>query len=246
MFFVSQCFSQKGIVDLKGRVSSDSLSVSGITILNKTTEKWTTTSEEGLFEIPVALTDTLMISAVHINDVNLVVNKENVDGGELRIQLEEFINQMDVVILNNLIGASGTDFSAAFKPTTNPDPEKMRLDEIQRLAETDPLKRSSGVNILGGLALLGKLFKSKDKPRELSRAEKLQRWEAFKIDFLNEFGTSFFTEQLGISDQVIDEFFVFCKIKKEDLSMMYNNNDKLSLLEFFVKQSKVYKSMNKL
>lgn len=245
LFVIPNCFSQQNTIAIKGIVRSDSLNVSGITILNKTTKKWTITNDDGFFEISARLADTLMVSAVHINDVELVVNKKDLDKGEIYVPLEEFMNQMETIVLNNLLSTYAVDFSAAFKPRTNPDPEKMRLDEIQRFAETDPLKRNGGANLLGGLALLAKLFKHKEQPRELSRTEKLVRWEEFKIDFIDEFGFSFFTEDIQIPEILIDEFLLFCK-RTKNLPEMYTNNDKLSLLDFFVKKSKEYKSLKKL
>ncbi|MGY5354377.1 hypothetical protein [Wenyingzhuangia sp. IMCC45467] len=247
VFIIPKGFSQDKQNFLKGIVVNDSIPVENIAITNKNLKLSTGTNEFGVFEIPVRLGDSILISAIHIKDVLLFVNQEILNRGGVEVAVISKVNQIDAVVLNNMLSKPALDFSAAYMPTTNPDFKTMRRNEIRNLANTDPTRSASvgggGANILGGISLLSKLLKKKKKEEPTTPVEKLQRWERFKVDFLKQYGTSFFTNDLKIPKLVIDEFLFYCK-RDKDIALMYYNNQELELLDFFVKKSKAYRRVN--
>ena len=236
---VSCSYSQE-VKFLKGVVVNDSIDVSYITITNKNLKQSTKTNNLGIFELPVRLGDSLMVSAIHINKISLLITQEIIDDESLKIEVEENVNRMKEVVLNSFLTESALDFSAAYKPTTNPDPEKLERIKLKHLTNTDPTRTFQGGNILGLFSLVSKLFKNKNGKKHLSKQEKRVRFEKFKINFSKEFGTSFFTDDLKISEFQIDEFISYCN-KKQSLYDMYSKDEKLELIDFLIKQSKEYK-----
>ncbi|ANW95527.1 hypothetical protein AXE80_04180 [Wenyingzhuangia fucanilytica] len=238
--FTSQIFSQE-ISFLKGAVLNDSISVVDITVTNKNLKQSTKTNDFGTFELPVRLGDSIMVAAIHINPVTLIITDEVLKAGEISVEVSEKLNEMETVVLNNLISTSALNFNVG--PTTNPDPEKLKREEIKKLANTDPTKKFEGLNIIGLVSSAYKWITKNSK--KLSKQEKRLRFEKFKVNFSKEFGNSFFTDDLKISELKIEEFLSFCNQKKS-LYDMYSNNEKLELIDFLIKQSKEYKKIMKI
>lgn len=237
---VFKVFSQDDISVLKGAVFNDTISVEGITVTNKNLKQSIATNHLGVFEIPVRLGDSIVISAIHVNRKSLYVTQEIINRGEIGIEVSSAINQMDELILNSIISKSALNFSAALKKSKSPDFYSLKKNEIAALANTDPTKRygvGGDVNWLSGVT---KLFSDKKKKKSLNRIEKLQKWDRFKSEFLSDYGTTFFTDQLKISEMILDEFLIYCRGKK-DIASMYFNHQELELIDFFVKQSEIYK-----
>ncbi|GGF75287.1 hypothetical protein SAMN05444281_2287 [Wenyingzhuangia marina] len=234
---VSSSFSQE-VKFLKGLVVNDSIDVADVTVTNKNLKQSTKTNNSGVFELPVRIGDSIMVSAIHINKISLLITQEIIDNESLKIEVEENINNMEEVVLNNVLSESSLSFNVG--PTTNPDPEKLERIKLKHLTNTDPTRTFQGGNILGLFSLVSKLFKNKNGKKYLSKQEKRVRFERFKVDFVKEFGSSFFTDDLNISEFRIDEFLTFCNQKKS-IYKMYSKDEKLELIDFLIKQSKEYK-----
>lgn len=244
----SSVFAQESKL-IRGIVFNDSINVHGVTITNINLKKSTKTNSLGFFELFVREKDSIKISAIHIKNKNLVVTSDFFKKGEIEIKIEELINEMDELILNQLINPAALDFSAAFKPSTKVDEESMRRMEITRLANTDPTRIFGSGGAAGGTGafnitdpifiLIGKLAE-KLKGKGLSKSEKKKRTKLFKLGFIEEYGESYFTDELKISKLEIDDFIKFCN-KKKSLYSMYSRDEKLDLIDFLIKQSKAYK-----
>lgn len=239
VLYTTNSFSQKDITFLKGLVVNDTIDVGNVTITNKNLKVSTTSNELGVFEIPVRLKDSILISAIHLKDFSLLINQEILDKRGIEIAVISEVNNMDAVVLNNILSKSATSFNVG--PTTNPDLFRMRKDELRHLSNTDPTRNFQGVNIIGGISAIAKLLKGKNKDKEipLTMSQKYQRWLSFKPAFVKEFGITFFTESLKIPESIIDQFLLYCKTKK-DIASMYFEGNKLELIEFLVRQSKIY------
>lgn len=235
-------FSQEKKIQLKGNILNDSISVSDITIKNRSSKTTTKTDSTGNFTLPVLLGDTLVISAIHIITDSIFIDSVIARKKNISVKVKTKVNQLDEIVLNNILSESALDFSAALKYSSKPDLETTRRQEIQQLAETDPTKQNQGVSLMGGLGLLSKLFKKKNKP---STTQKMKHWKKFNNQFMDEFGRTFFTDDLEIPEQMVNDFLEFCRNQQKNIISKYQNNEKLDVIDFFVKQSKNYKPTRK-
>lgn len=250
-FFVTSSVFSQDIHFLRGIVQNDSIDVSDITITNKNLKQSTKTNNSGVFELPIRLGDSILVSAIHINKISLLMTQEIITEENFVIKVVEKVNEMGVVVLNNVLSKSALDFSAALKPSKKPDLESMRRMEITRMANTDPTAIFGGgggggtgaFNITKALeSLAEKIFKTK---KRVSKQEKRLRFEYFKVDFVKEFGITFFTEEIGIPELKIEEFLIFSN-KKQSLYNMYSKNEKLELIDFLIKQGKEFRKKLKI
>ena len=75
------CFSQskQNFKVLKGEIVNDSITISGIHIINKTTGSKTITDINGVFEIGIKKQDTIIISSVQIKPRVIIMKDDILD-----------------------------------------------------------------------------------------------------------------------------------------------------------------------
>ena len=79
---------------LNGEVVNDSVNLSGIHIINKTSGSKTITDINGVFEIGVKKQDTIIISSVQIIPRVIVMENEMLDQTYLKVYVDQFINRV--------------------------------------------------------------------------------------------------------------------------------------------------------
>ena len=93
---------------IEGIVYNDnSYSIQGVHVLNVTSNEATITDSEGNFKILVNLNDELIFSAIQFKRNKIIIDKDVFDSLSITIYLEEFVNELDEVILNSS-GLSGS------------------------------------------------------------------------------------------------------------------------------------------
>ena len=95
----SQTNNQKFI---EGIVYNDnSYSIQGVHVLNITSNEATITDSDGNFKIFVNLNDELIFSAIQFKRKKIIIDKDVFDSLSITIYLEEFVNELDEIILNS-------------------------------------------------------------------------------------------------------------------------------------------------
>ena len=93
---------------IEGIVYNDnSYSIEGVHVLNITSNEATITNSEGNFKILVKLNDELIFSAIQFKRKKITMNQDIFDSLSITVYLEEFVNELDEVILNSS-GLSGS------------------------------------------------------------------------------------------------------------------------------------------
>lgn len=86
---------------LNGKVVSDFDNVEGIYVINKKTELSTTTSRGGYFTINAAVNDTLIISSVQFQSIELAVTPEHFKEKLVLVPLEAINRELDELVIND-------------------------------------------------------------------------------------------------------------------------------------------------
>ena len=93
---------------IEGIVYNDnSYSIEGVHVLNITSNEATITNSDGNFKILVKLNDELIFSAIQFKRKKIIMNQDIFDSLSITVYLEEFVNELDEVILNSS-GLSGS------------------------------------------------------------------------------------------------------------------------------------------
>ncbi|MGY6648076.1 hypothetical protein [Wenyingzhuangia sp. IMCC45574] len=248
-FIVIKCFSQTDVVQLQGLLKSDSLKVDAVTVTNKTFKMVTTSNQLGAFIIPVRKGDSIVINAVHIENNSFFISDTIFKVKEITVELKPRINELKEVVLNSLLSDAALDFSAALNTPYVPDDIAMRRNEVRQLADTNPIKvgGGSGIDLLEVFYYVTKLFKKKNK-NQISKKKSDQLWMSFKVDLMEEKKLSFFTNDLGIPELLIDDFFEYCREhqKRGEITKLYKNHQEFEVLDFLIKQSESFKRLHKI
>ncbi|NIJ45094.1 hypothetical protein FHR24_001533 [Wenyingzhuangia heitensis] len=191
LFTINVGFSQDLMkFTLKGKISSalDSTSVSGTTLLNLTNIDGTVSDKDGLFEIEIKESDTLLVSHIGYESIKLKITRDLSKGTELNIELHPKIQNLDeVVIGHKLIGVLDIDIK-------NVPKDKYNRIHINGLPQTYEIRKSNSSvsgfgNILKSLQnpvdgvynLFGK------KPKKLKDLKELKEKDATREILTNRF-----------------------------------------------------------
>lgn len=89
-------------VELKGEIKASS-ELEGIHILNISAEEYTITNGQGVFEIPVRINDTILVSSVQYIPKKVVVTQHLINSKFLTITIEDRINELDEVVVGKIL-----------------------------------------------------------------------------------------------------------------------------------------------
>ena len=71
----------------------------GVTVYNTSSNKGTTTDQDGNFEIKVAVNDLVEFGALQFKDFSVIISKNVIDSKQLTVILVEEVNKLDEVVL---------------------------------------------------------------------------------------------------------------------------------------------------
>jgi hypothetical protein len=89
-------------VDLIGEVVADK-DLENIHIINKSSNRFTTTNALGIFQISAKYQDTILVSSVQYKPRTIVVTYANIQNKALKVFLEEQVNVLDEVIVGKIL-----------------------------------------------------------------------------------------------------------------------------------------------
>ncbi|MBW1297135.1 hypothetical protein [Aquimarina litoralis] len=223
---------------LKGTIVADSLQGFAINIVNYTKKIGTTNDQSGFFDIPASANDSIIFSSVQYKVVSIIVSEDDLDKETFKIKLFPVIQKLDQVNVSN-VKLSGDITKDAKDIQIKPHIDNRVLGLPVRNIKQPTLEvrriytASSGPVDLLLNTLNGRLKKLK-KLKELADLESLiEKGE-------RAFDTTFFTEDLGLPENLISDFVYYCS-EDEYFENLLENTKRLSLLEFFQKKSKEYK-----
>ena len=106
---------------IRGTLVSDSLDVSAIHVVNKTSGATTITNSKGVFRLGAQVQDTLVFSAVHIQFQTLILNQEVFEQPELFIYIQPVVNELREVVVkpHDLSGNLLDDMAQSPPPPIN-------------------------------------------------------------------------------------------------------------------------------
>ena len=101
LFFSQFIFSQKIPREiLNGQIISDSIGIENVNIQNLNTKKLAISDKFGFFALYAQEHDTLVFSSLNLYTKKLVLTKTDLNWKLLKINIENFVNTLDEVIIN--------------------------------------------------------------------------------------------------------------------------------------------------
>lgn len=233
----SQLLAQTKTISGKVTASND---VFGVHIMNKTASKFTITDDEGRFEIPARLYDTIMVSAIQYKPVEYVVTDIIMQSQQMNIYLDDNVNELDQVVVGKVLtGDLMTDIE-------NSDAKRdinfydLGIPGYTGRRKTLSERRLYEASTGGGIVPLNPFLnwisgRTKQLKEQIKREEKDKSLDVI-IENYSEM--LFENETLDVSKR--REFFYFCADDSRFMSLSRGKND-LIMLEFLREKLKAYK-----
>ena len=213
---------------IKGKVLYKNVNVSSANVINNTSQKATTTDDDGEFEIEVKLNDKLIFSSVQYQIRELNITKEILQRNRIVIDVNEKVNELDQVVITPENQQKFLDLKEEeFKRFDYSFDKSTRVTNV--INEQGKLK--DGINFVNLYRLISNSLKNRS-------SEEKSSYKYNPSDLLRElYDDIFFTKNLMIPTDKINEFLLFCDDNFPDRILLKKDNE-FELIEFLVKQSK--------
>ena len=233
--------------DLKGRVVNGEEGIVDVHVMNTSRKTATITNEGGYFSIDVGINDTLLFSAVQFKRMSLVINQAMVESTQIIVPLEEFVNELDEVILRpyDLSGDLSRDMGrmntgSGVTASTLGLPNAYVLPISQ--AERKLYEATSGGS---GIPLNPIINAVTGRTKYLKKVLAIERKYARTGRVREFYADSLFVKELKIPAAKIDDFMYYCEVDL-DFSEVVDTHDRLKIWEFLKRKSSAYRENNSL
>jgi hypothetical protein len=214
-FFYQFSFSQSK-KSLKGILSSDSFLLQNVDVINKTSQKSTTTNDKGEFIIEVKSNDSLLFYSKNYYLKKIKLSKEQIEQNNLQVLMINKPEELEEVVINQI---------KSIKLSKDKNYEQGKLDDIEVDKRGEKLR--TGVydgSIENGMTKIKRLFGSENKtPPEIEFAALAK----------NICDQKFYFETLKLKPEEIDLFFQFCDTDPKSKTLIKNHNV-LSMMDFLL------------
>lgn len=243
--FVLNTISQEKAQILVGKVLEFQTPISGAHIYNLNKLNGTSSRDNGIFEIPVTLNDTLIISHVKYKTQRLIVTESYLNYSlPINVYLEEMTNYLDIVNIknHNLSGTIGADSKYAPK-TANKDSitsayyalaKQPTFTDYERDFEKPPVNNvdptgNSTVRVGVGIPM---------KFKDVEERKALKNKRDFPDRIISDLGNTYFTNTLHIPSERIYNFLTYCDYK--NIINLYYKNEMMNVLTILQEESVEY------
>ena len=232
LFVSTKLFSQKDSIIptkiLKGQIvhAEKNETLSAAHVLNLNTVQGTITNEDGFFELPTRVNDTILVSYLGFSSIKLKITNDLLKGNELEIALYEKPEEVKEVIIKStkLIGVLEVDVKMVPK-------DRFTRIHINGLPQTYEVGKPKKKNLSSPIAAL---FNPVDflyshfgkKPKQLKKLQKLKKEDDLRKIMAGKFDREVMMEYLDMDRQELTDLLTDCNysdyfIKKaSDLQMI--------------------------
>ena len=256
LLFISQVFFAQQLPReiLHGQIIADSLSVEGITITNKTTNRYSVSDNEGNFSLYAREKDTLVFSSMNYSSKSVVLNSSDFKMKVLRIKLESHITELDEVVIdpNSLTGDLDKDSKNIKVTQINPNINKKDALATQYEADGVTAVYNKAMEGPGAIAPLYQpdlikivkmfgLFKGKKEDKKVVFTSS----KIFPEAVQEKLPESFFLDTLKLKKDQIGLFLAYCENDPRAQGLLYANKE-FDLVDFLISKKPEYlKSLEK-
>ncbi len=233
----SSTFSQT--IDINGQVKA-SANTYGIHIINKSSNKFTITDDDGKFIIPAKQNDTILISGVQYKLQEIVINDSILQSKQISVALEDKVNELDEVVVGKILtGDLLSDiensevkrdinfYDVGIPGYTGPRPTQTQRRIYEATTGSGLVPLNPLLNWISG--------RTKRLKEQLEREKQESAVQAVKSKY-----SKFLFEETSLSATQQKEFYYFCADDPEFMPLFRRKNE-LKMLQFLEEKLKDFK-----
>lgn len=242
-------FAQKAPLKVfKGMLVCDSLQVERATITNITEGIKSISDDLGFFTIQAKVGDTLVVSSVNFDTEKIILQAADFKEIMAVIHLTLNVNTLDEVKVGAFKLTGDLVYDAQrikVKPAPRVDLSSIDFKNIEitgvkstpNLAMTDPIQP---IPVSINFVKLGKkLFRLLEKNREFEGPKPIKIYDSqeFVVELRKRFDTDFFLHKLGVEEDKINLFLVYCFSDQINQKRLLEKSNALNLIDFLTEKS---------
>jgi hypothetical protein len=220
LFVFQLSFSQTEKL-LKGIISSSNYVLKNVNVINKTSEKSTTTNEKGEFVIAAKVNDSLLFYTKDYYLKRIKLSNEQIEQNNLQVEMIKKPEELEEVVVNQM---------KSIKLSKDKNHEQGKLDNIE--VDKRGAKIRTGVydgSIENGMTKIIRLFGPEKTLPEIE----------FATVAKNTCDTIFFTKNLKLKPEEVGLFLQFCDADSRSKKLIGNLNI-LSMMDFLTIKNKEF------
>ncbi|QNM86542.1 hypothetical protein H9W90_05330 [Polaribacter pectinis] len=235
-FVITTINAQEKRTILKGKVVLDSLIIADVHVINTNTDIGTITNDNGYFEIPVKLGDSLLVSHINLQEKFILITDKILSDINFTISINEKTYTLNEFTLEKprSIFYQDKEITTYNGPVVNA--ETLRLP----FANTKVEKDNSIVKFKsGGVVSIDNLINSingNNKRQKLLK--KLVDEDDYLLKIRKKYTDDFFITDLKIKKEYINQFLNYC-VDKNIISIFKNENS-INLTKLLIREGKDY------
>jgi hypothetical protein len=241
ILFCLKIYGQKERTVVFGTITSDSISLENIHVINKNSQKGTITNKYGEFKIPAKENDTLIFSAIQFEYKEHIISTKEINLKKIVLKLAPKINSLEEIIVKNhdLSGFLKNDLKNT-KLIKQVDAFSLNLPNVGKapVTEVDFINRKINYYSKGGS--LNKLYGwISGEKKELKKLRSLVTEGEILLKIRELVTDKYLTETLNIKKEDIPAFIEYCKSK--EIIKLFKQNNKNEVINIIIKESKTFK-----
>lgn len=232
-------FSQRK--EITGIITSDTLFIKDVHIVNLNTNLGTISNNKGIFTITVQQNDTLLLSHLNYKNKKIIITDTLNNNFKLKVKLIENVAQLKGFTLqkNLSIFYNNKQLKNDKEPIVNAKTLKLPYAKLYKKPNTEIVKLPPG-GVLSIANLVNTLNGSKKRKKIVEKLAKKDR-ELQKIR--NYFTDAFFTTDLKILKEHINPFLNFCL--KKNIITIFKRGETIKITKILIQESKLFLRKNK-
>lgn len=247
LLFSSILFGQNKI-ELEVIVVTDSI-INPINVINLTQKTGSSVLPFVKFKFQVQRNDSLLFSALNLQNEVIVIDSEIIHNGKLDVYLKEKLNELDEVNIHRLSGNLAKDIEniEVFNKYDLDAPMSRKEPPTQTERRIYTAKTGPGGTKLNLLTILtGRipvdplLNKINGRTKKLEKLKKLDENDILLKKLEMKFSVSFFTEVLKIKELEINLFLINC-IENSDFPKKVKSADQAGLVDMLIENAFYFK-----
>ena len=228
-------------VSIQGKLFANG-DIEGIHIINQTASKFSSADINGQFIIPAKLNDTILISGVKYQKVEIIISQLIIESKVMSVYLIENVNELDEVVVGKIL--TGNLLSDIENAEVKSDINfydlgipgytgKRKTQSERRLQEASDLQPSLGGSLggAGGAVSLGALINAiTGRTKRLKKIVRLESQDLCMDATISEFSELLFRDEF-LEESSQPEFFYFAS-EDERFLKFCKRDDELRMFEF--------------
>ena len=246
VFSFSTLIAQNKEILLFGKVKSANEQMGGINILNLNSRLGTSTNDDGEFNIPVKINDTLLISSVQFERKKVVITQTLFKNEQIIFTLLPAVNNLDEVFLHGFSGNLSVDSKKTPKDTVpnmnfsfNPkDIAKFKPDITNDASKPPDARQMTDPTFMQGGAGASATIPDYYMIAQRKLKKELNQKKEFPQRIIKELGINYFTNTLQIPEEKLNHFLYYCQHR--EIVKLYYEGNLLRVIEILKEESILY------